>query len=144
MHDHRMSANHLHQRAKKNGQACGFRDTNSSASSATSNSIVTAAGGSEANLVSSSEYRCTPQQAFTLKLLVTSHTPVGGHLAAGQAHGEVWEGLVKILKKYDNRTGVLIPLPFIQNVLLRPFFNTDLLYQLVEECEAMLDQLLPY
>jgi hypothetical protein len=29
-------------------------------------------------------------------------------------------------------------------VLLRHFFNTDLLYQLVEECEAMLDQLLPY
>lgn len=52
-------------------------------------------------------------------------------------------GLVKILKKYDKRTGALIRLPFIQNVLLQPFFTTDLLYQLVKECEAMLDQLLP-
>jgi hypothetical protein len=31
--------------------------------------------------------------------------------------------LVKILKKYDKRTGVLIRL-FIQNALLQPFFNT--------------------
>jgi hypothetical protein len=29
-------------------------------------------------------------------------------------------------------------------VLLQPFFNTDLMYHLLEECEAMLDQLLPY
>uniref|UniRef100_A0ACD5WTG5 Uncharacterized protein n=1 Tax=Avena sativa TaxID=4498 RepID=A0ACD5WTG5_AVESA len=54
-----------------------------------------------------------------------------------------YTGLVKILKKYDKRTGALIRLPFIQNVLLQPFFTTDLLYQLVKECEAMLDQLLP-
>jgi hypothetical protein len=53
-------------------------------------------------------------------------------------------GLVKILKKYDKRTGALIRLPYIQNVLLQPFFNTELLYQLVEECEAMLNQVLPY
>ncbi|KAL6630033.1 hypothetical protein ACP70R_029798 [Stipagrostis hirtigluma subsp. patula] len=52
-------------------------------------------------------------------------------------------GLVKILKKYDKRTGALIRLPFIQNVLQQPFFTTDLLYQLVKECEAMLDQLVP-
>jgi hypothetical protein len=53
-------------------------------------------------------------------------------------------GLVKILKKYDKRTGALIRLPFIQNVLLHPFFTTDLMYQLiVKDCEAMLDQFLP-
>ncbi|KAM0869762.1 hypothetical protein ACQ4PT_040463 [Festuca glaucescens] len=51
-------------------------------------------------------------------------------------------GLVKILK-YDKRTRALVRLPFIQNMLLQPFFTTDLLYQLVKECEAMLDQLLP-
>jgi hypothetical protein len=34
--------------------------------------------------------------------------------------------LIKILKTYDKRIGVLICLPFIQNVLLQPFFNTDL------------------
>jgi hypothetical protein len=51
---------------------------------------------------------------------------------------------VNILKKYDKRTWALIRLSVIQNVLLQPFFSTDLLYQLLEECEAMLDQLLPY
>ncbi|CAL5059640.1 unnamed protein product [Urochloa decumbens] len=54
-----------------------------------------------------------------------------------------YTGLVKILKKYDKRTGALIRLPFIQNVMQEPFFTTDLLYKLVKECEAMLDQLLP-
>lgn len=50
-------------------------------------------------------------------------------------------GLVKILKKYDKRTGALMRLPFIQRVLCQPFFSTDLLYKLVKECERMLDQL---
>lgn len=54
-----------------------------------------------------------------------------------------YTGLVKILKKYDKRTGALIRLPFIQKVLQQPFFTTDLLYKLVKECEAMLDSLLP-
>ncbi|MBA0821109.1 hypothetical protein Goarm_017985 [Gossypium armourianum] len=51
--------------------------------------------------------------------------------------------MVKILKKYDKRTGALIRLPFIQRVLQQPFFTTDLLYKLVKECEAMLDHLFP-
>jgi hypothetical protein len=51
--------------------------------------------------------------------------------------------LVKILKKYDKRTGALIRLPFIQRVLQQPFFTTDLLHKLVEDCEVMLDQLIP-
>jgi len=50
---------------------------------------------------------------------------------------------VKILKKYDKRTGALIRLPFIQKVLQQPFFTTDLLYKLVKECETMLDRLFP-
>ncbi|XP_062218511.1 SPX domain-containing protein 1-like [Phragmites australis] len=54
-----------------------------------------------------------------------------------------YTGLVKILKKYDKRTGALIRLPFIQNVMQEPFFTTELLYKLVKECEAMLDRLLP-
>jgi hypothetical protein len=53
-------------------------------------------------------------------------------------------GPVNILKKCDKRTWALIRLSVIQNVLLQPFFNTDLMYHLLEECEAMLDQLLPY
>ncbi|KAG6538828.1 hypothetical protein ZIOFF_003979 [Zingiber officinale] len=50
-------------------------------------------------------------------------------------------GLVKILKKYDKRTGALIRQPFIQKVLKQPFFTTDLLNKLVKECVAMLDHL---
>ncbi|KAG6474259.1 hypothetical protein ZIOFF_068184 [Zingiber officinale] len=51
--------------------------------------------------------------------------------------------LVKILKKYDKRTGALIRQPFFENVLQQPFFTTDLLYKLVKECVAMLDHLFP-
>ncbi|XP_031252651.1 SPX domain-containing protein 1-like [Pistacia vera] len=54
-----------------------------------------------------------------------------------------YTGLVKILKKYDKRTGALIRLPFIQRVLQQPFFTTDLLYKLVKQCEKMLDSLFP-
>ncbi|KAI4376666.1 hypothetical protein MLD38_014404 [Melastoma candidum] len=54
-----------------------------------------------------------------------------------------YTGLVKILKKYDKRTGALIRMPFIQKVLQQPFFTTDLLYKLVKECEKMLDHLFP-
>ncbi|KAG1335567.1 hypothetical protein COCNU_03G016860 [Cocos nucifera] len=54
-----------------------------------------------------------------------------------------YTGLVKILKKYDKRTGALIRLPFIQKVLQQPFFTTDLLYKLVKECESMLDSVFP-
>lgn len=52
-------------------------------------------------------------------------------------------GLVKILKKYDKRTGALLRLPFIQRVLQQPFFTTDLLYKLVKECESLIDRLFP-
>ncbi|XP_071716364.1 SPX domain-containing protein 1-like [Rutidosis leptorrhynchoides] len=54
-----------------------------------------------------------------------------------------YTGIVKILKKYDKRTGALLRLPFIQKVLQEPFFTTDLLYKLVKECEAMLDRHFP-
>lgn len=52
-----------------------------------------------------------------------------------------YTGLVKILKKYDKRSGTLIRLPFIQRILQQPFYTTDLLDQLVKECETMLDSL---
>ncbi|KAG6532285.1 hypothetical protein ZIOFF_006125 [Zingiber officinale] len=53
------------------------------------------------------------------------------------------QGLMKILKKYDKRTGALIRQPFIEKVLQQPFFTTDLLYKLVKERVAMLDHLFP-
>ncbi|KAH0710173.1 hypothetical protein KY284_011600 [Solanum tuberosum] len=54
-----------------------------------------------------------------------------------------YTGLVKILKKYDKRTGALLRLPFIQRVLQQPFYTTDLLYKLVKECENLIDRLFP-
>ncbi|KAJ0785283.1 putative SPX domain-containing protein [Helianthus annuus] len=54
-----------------------------------------------------------------------------------------YTGIVKILKKYDKRTGALLRLPFIQKVLQQPFFTTDLLYKLVKEVETMLDHHFP-
>ncbi|THG13769.1 hypothetical protein TEA_004483 [Camellia sinensis var. sinensis] len=56
---------------------------------------------------------------------------------------QMMDGLVKILKKYDKRTGALLRSPFIQKVLQQPFFTTDLLYKLVKECETLLDRLFP-
>lgn len=52
-------------------------------------------------------------------------------------------GLVKILKKYDKRTGGLLRLPFTQLVLHQPFFVTESLTRLVRECEANLELLFP-
>ncbi|OIW14394.1 hypothetical protein TanjilG_15748 [Lupinus angustifolius] len=54
-----------------------------------------------------------------------------------------YTGLVKIIKKYDKRTGALIRLPFIQDVLNQPFFKIDVLNKLVKECEVMLSILFP-
>ncbi|KAG5562809.1 hypothetical protein RHGRI_005511 [Rhododendron griersonianum] len=51
-----------------------------------------------------------------------------------------YTGLVKILKKYDKRSGALIRLPFIQKVLQQPFFTTDVLNKLVKDCETILDR----
>ncbi|XP_021911863.1 SPX domain-containing protein 4 [Carica papaya] len=52
-------------------------------------------------------------------------------------------GLVKILKKYDKRTGDLLRLPFTQIALHQPFFTTEPLTRLVRECEANLEHLFP-
>ncbi|KAK1257654.1 SPX domain-containing protein 2 [Acorus gramineus] len=53
-----------------------------------------------------------------------------------------YTGLVKILKKYDKRTGALIRQSFIEKVLQQPFFTTDVLYLLINKCASMLDSLL--
>ncbi|XP_058785873.1 SPX domain-containing protein 1-like [Vicia villosa] len=50
-----------------------------------------------------------------------------------------YTGLVKIIKKHDKRTGALLRLPFIQDVLNQPFFETDVLNSLVKECEVILN-----
>ena len=50
---------------------------------------------------------------------------------------------MKILKKYEKRTGALIRLPFIQKVLQQPFLTTEMLNKLLKQCEIMLDGLFP-
>ncbi|XP_022980909.1 SPX domain-containing protein 2-like isoform X3 [Cucurbita maxima] len=52
-----------------------------------------------------------------------------------------YTGLAKILKKYDKRSGELIRVPFIKKVLRQPFYSTDVLGQLLKECEMVLDLL---
>ncbi|XP_022774515.1 SPX domain-containing protein 4 [Durio zibethinus] len=52
-------------------------------------------------------------------------------------------GIVKILKKFDKRTGGLLRLQFTQLVLHQPFFTTESLTRLVHECEANLEFLFP-
>lgn len=52
-------------------------------------------------------------------------------------------GLIKILKKYDKRTGGLLRLPFTQLALRQPSFSTEPLTRLVRECEANLELLFP-
>ncbi|XP_061362250.1 SPX domain-containing protein 4 [Gastrolobium bilobum] len=52
-------------------------------------------------------------------------------------------GLIKILKKYDKRTGRLLRLPFTQLVLRQPFFTTEPLTRLVHQCEENLELLFP-
>lgn len=52
-------------------------------------------------------------------------------------------GLVKILKKFDKRTGRLLRLPFTQLALDQPFFTTEPLNGLVRECEENLELLFP-
>ena len=50
---------------------------------------------------------------------------------------------MKILKKYDKRTGGVLSLPFTQRVRHQPFFTTEPLTRLVRECEANLELLFP-
>ncbi|KAL8503736.1 hypothetical protein ACS0TY_022453 [Phlomoides rotata] len=52
-----------------------------------------------------------------------------------------YTGLLKILKKYDKRSGDLIRLPFIQKVLHEPFFRTEVINKLVKECEIMITRI---
>lgn len=47
-------------------------------------------------------------------------------------------GLLKILKKYEKKSGDLLRLPFIQKVLHEPFFRTDVINKLVKECETII------
>ncbi|KAG6792414.1 hypothetical protein POTOM_001562 [Populus tomentosa] len=51
------------------------------------------------------------------------------------------EGLVKLVKKHNKRTGTSFDFSSMPRVMQRPFFSTDLLYELMRQCETMLDGL---
>jgi SPX domain protein involved in polyphosphate accumulation len=54
-----------------------------------------------------------------------------------------YTGLAKILKKFDKRTGGVLRLPVIARVLRQPFFTTDLISELVRDCEAAMEAVFP-
>lgn len=51
--------------------------------------------------------------------------------------------MVKILKKYDKRTGGVLQLPFTQSAVHQPFFTIEPLTGLVRECESNIELLFP-
>lgn len=52
-------------------------------------------------------------------------------------------GLIKILKKYDKRTGAMLSIPFTRLAFDQPFFTTGPLTRLAHDCEAYLEVLFP-
>lgn len=48
-----------------------------------------------------------------------------------------YNAVVKILKKHDKRTGLLLRAPFLANVLQQPFYSTANIDRLVKKAEEM-------
>ncbi|KAI4352545.1 hypothetical protein L6164_006784 [Bauhinia variegata] len=87
-----------------------------------------------------SESEFSQEMMDILKDLVTIH----GQMVLLKNYSSLnFVGLIKILKKYDKRTGGLLSLPFTQVVLRQPFYTTEPLTRLVRECEANLELLFP-
>mmetsp|Transcript_37329 Transcript_37329/g.83055 ORF Transcript_37329/g.83055 Transcript_37329/m.83055 type:complete len:323 (+) Transcript_37329:409-1377(+) len=51
-----------------------------------------------------------------------------------------YSAIVKILKKHDKRTGVLLRAPYLANVLHQPFYSTSVLSRLVKKAEELVQQ----
>ncbi|EEF32363.1 SPX domain-containing protein 4 [Ricinus communis] len=95
---------------------------------------------SSMNGVFTSESEFSEEMMDIRKDLVTIH----GEMVLLKNYSSLnFAGLVKILKKYDKRTGELLCLPFTQLALHQPFFTTEPLTRLVHECEANLELLFP-
>ncbi|KAJ9173259.1 hypothetical protein P3X46_016415 [Hevea brasiliensis] len=95
---------------------------------------------SSKNGVFTSESEFSEEMMDIRKDLVTIH----GEMVLLKNYSSLnFAGLVKILKKYDKRTGGLLRLPFTQLALHQPFFTTESLTRLVHECEANLELLFP-
>ncbi|KAE8680816.1 glutamate dehydrogenase family protein [Hibiscus syriacus] len=52
-------------------------------------------------------------------------------------------GLMKIVKKHNKRAGGAVQSSYMPRVLQQPFFSTELLYNLIRGCEAILERLSP-
>ncbi|XVE68178.1 hypothetical protein DITRI_Ditri09bG0048000 [Diplodiscus trichospermus] len=90
--------------------------------------------------VFSSESEFSEEMMDIRKDLVTIH----GEMVLLKNYSALnFAGIVKILKKYDKRTGGLLRLQFTQLVLNQPFFTTESLTRLVHDCEANLELLFP-
>ncbi|XP_065856475.1 SPX domain-containing protein 4 [Euphorbia lathyris] len=95
---------------------------------------------SSKNGVFTSESEFSEEMMDIRKDLVTIH----GEMVLLKNYSSLnFAGLLKILKKYDKRTGELLRLPFTQLALRQPFFTTEPLTRLVHECEANLELLFP-
>nr|AFK33322.1 unknown [Lotus japonicus] len=82
------------------------------------------------------DYEFSEEMMEIRKDLVTIH----GEMVLLKNYSSLnFAGLIKILKKYDKRTGGLLQLPFTQLVLRQPFFTTEPLTRLVHECEEILN-----
>ncbi|KAG6472375.1 hypothetical protein ZIOFF_069835 [Zingiber officinale] len=92
------------------------------------------------NRAFSSEREFSEEMLEIRKAFVTIH----GEMVLLKNYSSLnFAGLVKILKKYDKRTGGWLSLPFSQRALHQPFFTTEPLTRLVHECEANLELLFP-
>ncbi|XP_042442707.1 SPX domain-containing protein 4-like isoform X2 [Zingiber officinale] len=92
------------------------------------------------NRAFSSEREFSEEMLEIRKAFVTIH----GEMVLLKNYSSLnFAGLVKILKKYDKRTGGWLRLPFTQRALHQPFFTTEPLTRLVHECEANLELLFP-
>ncbi|XP_072968479.1 SPX domain-containing protein 4 [Typha angustifolia] len=92
------------------------------------------------NVAFTSESEFSEEMLEIRKAFVTIH----GEMVLLKNYSSLnFAGLVKILKKYDKRTGGLLSLPFTQRALHQPFFTTEPLTRLVRECEANLELLFP-
>ncbi|KAJ8433114.1 hypothetical protein Cgig2_023072 [Carnegiea gigantea] len=90
--------------------------------------------------VAASESEFSEEMMDIRKAFVTIH----GEMVLLKNYSSLnFAGLIKILKKYDKRTGGLLRLPFTQLAAHQPFFTTEPLTRLVRECEANLELLFP-
>ncbi|XP_057768663.1 SPX domain-containing protein 4 [Salvia miltiorrhiza] len=92
------------------------------------------------NLVFTSETEFSEEMMEIRKDFVSIH----GEMVLLKNYSSLnFAGLIKILKKYDRRTGELLSLPFTQLAVHQPFFMTEPVTGLVRECEANLEVLFP-